>query len=135
MTQRNSTNPQSKLLMDLDSQIKTISSELDKVSKLSLPMNIPSIDIKPSIHDIERDEKLIRDNLMRELCRRDKNVQGRISSPVEFNIDEIIDICLGAFSKDYVYQFISKFEAQLGYIEVLPDHRVRLTNEGRKHCQ
>jgi hypothetical protein len=136
---RNDTNPQSKILMDLASQIQEIKSDLDNSSKLHLSFGIPSILLKPSIHDnlhdIERDEKIIRDNLMGELCIREKNVQERIGNPAEFSIDEIIDKCLGGYSKDYVYQFISKFEAQLGYIEMLPGGKIRLTAEGIKHCQ
>jgi hypothetical protein len=59
--------------MDLDSQIHTLSSEVDILSKRNLPINITTIDVKPSIDGIERDEKIIRGNSMREVCLRDKN--------------------------------------------------------------
>lgn len=65
-----------------------------------MPVEIPSILLKPSIDDTERDEKIIRDNFMKELCVRDRNAQRKTSSAADFSIDEIIDRCLGAFSKD-----------------------------------
>jgi hypothetical protein len=37
----------------------------------------------------------------------------------EFSIDEIIQYSLGAHSKEYVFQFIAKFENQTSYIELL----------------
>ena len=70
---------------------------------------------------------------MTELCERDMDARAN-GRPLEFILDEIIETCLGAFSKEYVFNFVSKFETELGCIEVLQNNRIRLTSEGRKYC-
>jgi hypothetical protein len=53
----------------------------------------------------------------------------------EFNIDEIIPANLAAFSKEYVYQFIQKFENEYGYIRLLDSGKIRLAEVGRNFFQ
>jgi hypothetical protein len=77
-----------------------------------------------------KDEKIIIDTVMREICNLYTNAKRD-----EFSIDEIIQYSLGAYSKEYVFQFISKFENQTSYIELLAQDRVRLTDAGKKYCK
>lgn len=71
--------------------------------------------------------------VMREICNRHMKAE-REGHSVEFSIDEIIHTHLGAFSREYVFQFILKFESEHGYINLLPQDRVRLTDAGKKYC-
>ena len=127
---KDSDDSQSKLLTSVVSQMNRISSELESHSKQGESKNIVMNEVRVSIDDTERDEKVIINKLMLELCRRNKNTKTN-----EYNLDEIINLTLGAFSKEYVYQFILKFESKYGYIQVLPDNRVLLTEIGEKNCQ
>jgi hypothetical protein len=131
---RDNTDPQSRLLKSLTSQIEALSSELDMLRKQSSVKNENVMNVRPSIDDTARDEKLILNNFLQELCKRDKDAQAN-GHPVEFNIDEIISANLAAFSKNYVYQFILKFEKEYGYIEVVDSDRIRLTEIGRNFCR
>ena len=66
---------------------------------------------------------------MREICNLYTNTERE-----EFSIDEIIQTQLGAYSREYVFQFIAKFESQSGYIKLLTQDRVRLTDAGKRYC-
>ncbi|MGB6592143.1 MAG: hypothetical protein WBE68_11605 [Candidatus Nitrosopolaris sp.] len=52
----------------------------------------------------------------------------------EFSIDEIIQVPLGGYSMEYVFQFITKFENQSRHIELVAQDRIRLTDAGKKYC-
>lgn len=130
---KNSTDPQSKLLTSLVSQIQTLSSELDMLSKQNSSEKMITNDFRLSIDDTAKDEQIIIRTIMREICNKNINAD-RGGRSLEFNIDEIIQTHLGAFSKEYVFQFILKFESEHGYIKLLPQDRVRLTEAGKKYC-
>jgi hypothetical protein len=130
---KNSTDPQSKLLMSLVSEMQTIGSEVDMLSKRNSSEKIITNDFRPSIDDTAKDEKTVISTVMREICNRHMNAE-RDGHSVEFNIDEIIHTYLGAFSREYAFQFILKFEIEHGYIKLLPQDRVRLTDAGKEYC-
>ncbi len=130
---KNSTDPQSKLLTGLVSQIQTLSSEVDMLSKRNSSEKLITNDLRLSIDDTAKDEQIIISTVMREICNRNINAE-RGGRSVEFSINEIIQTRLGAFSREYVLQFILKFESEHGYIKLLPQDRVRLTEAGKKYC-
>jgi hypothetical protein len=90
------------------------------------PANIPL-----SIEDPERDKKIITNNLMRELCQMDKYAR-RNGHSNEFNIESITSI--QAFGKKIIHTFIEEFDRKTGYIQILPNGKIRLTELGRNHC-
>lgn len=85
-----------------------------------------------SIDDPEGDKQLLTNNIMTELCQKDdearKNTLNR-----EFKIDDIKTI--KAFDKDYVKIFLKWFEKNKGYLRILPDDKISLTDLGRSHCK
>ena len=126
---KKSSDPLSKILMNLTSQVEMLSSKVDMLSKPKSYEKANTDRFQPSIDDTAKDEKIIIDTFMREIC--DQHMKTK---RVEFAIDEIIGIHLGAYSREYVLQFILKFENQYSYIELLPQDRVHLTDAGKKYC-
>ncbi|MFY9798875.1 MAG: hypothetical protein WAJ93_24570 [Candidatus Nitrosopolaris sp.] len=124
----NTSDPQSKILMNLTSQVEKISSKVDMLST-GKSYDIITERFRPSIDDTAKDEKIIIDTVMREICNLYTNTERE-----EFSIDEIIQTQLGAYSREYVFQFIAKFESQSGYIKLLTQDRVRLTDAGKRYC-
>lgn len=124
----NSSDPQSKILMNLTSQVEKISSKVDMLST-GKSYDIITERFRPSIDDTAKDEKIVIDTVMREICNLYTNTERE-----EFSIDEIIQTQLGAYSREYVFQFIAKFESQSGYIKLLTQDRVRLTDAGKRYC-
>jgi hypothetical protein len=112
--------------MNLASQVEMLSSEVSKQKSYEKAITDR---FQPSIDDTAKDEKIIIDTFMTEICD-----QHTKTKRVEFAIDEIIGLRLGAYSREYVLQFILKFENQYSYIELLSQDRVHLTDAGKKYC-
>jgi hypothetical protein len=126
---KKSSDPQSKILLNLAPQVETLSSEVDMLSKPKSYEKAITDRFQSSIDDTAKDEKIIIDTFMTEMC--DQHIKTK---RVEFVIDEIIGLRLGAYSREYVFQFILKFESQYRYIELLPQDMVHLTDAGKRHC-
>ncbi|MGB6533065.1 MAG: hypothetical protein WBF33_33660 [Candidatus Nitrosopolaris sp.] len=124
-----SSDPQSKVLMSLASQVEKLGSKVDMLSTGKSYENITTDMFRPSIDDTAKDEKLIIDTVMREICYLYTNTKRD-----EFSIDEIIQVPLGGYSMEYVFQFITKFENQSRHIELVAQDRIRLTDAGKKYC-
>jgi hypothetical protein len=102
------------------------------------------IDIQPSIDDDRRDQKrIIIQQLMKELCRRDneaiRDMNADINIPHnEFSIQEIQEKVLNAYSLDKVVDVLRGYEMKDDpYIELSDSERkekIQLTNAGRARC-
>jgi hypothetical protein len=91
-------------------------------------------DYPVSIDDPEKDQDIMEDRLMDELCKRqyDADRNGR---SFEFSINEVWQSCLGAFDKSYFDTFLLNYQKQKDYIEVLADNtKIRITQSGRRWC-
>jgi hypothetical protein len=77
-----------------------------------------------SVDDPERDRRILRNNIMRELCQMP---EGR-----NVAISDILTI--QAFERRYIEGFLRSFERETHYIERLSNGNIRLTNTGRGHC-
>ena len=96
------------------------------------------IDIQPSIDDDGRDQKIIIQQFMKELCRRDDEANRDMNPDIniphnEFSIHEIQKKVLNAHSLDKVVNVLRGYEMEDDpYIELLDsEEKVRLTNAGR----
>ncbi|NAL77888.1 hypothetical protein [Nitrososphaera sp. AFS] len=105
-------------------------------------------DIPISTKDSEKEESNIRNRLMDELCKRQRDAE-RNGRPTEFRIHfydvwessfaafqnrEYIDVSLERFRAGSDY-FEHLFRAGSDYFEHLPNDMVRLTEHGRRYCQ
>jgi hypothetical protein len=89
MSLRNNNDPQSKVLMSLVSEIQTLRSQVDTLFKQNASTNKMTNDLRINFDDLQRDEKIIKDSLMRELCERDRDARTK-NHALEFILDEII---------------------------------------------
>jgi hypothetical protein len=93
-------------------------------------------DVPIAIDDPTRDRKIIIENFMREICLMDKDVNTGNSSPNLFNVSEIRDEVLRAFSLKYVIEVLQAHERENDPFIVFVDReKIRLTDAGRVHCQ
>jgi hypothetical protein len=77
-----------------------------------------------SVDDPERDMRILKNNIMRELCQMPEGRNVAIS-----------DIpTIQAFERGYIKRFLRSFERETHYIERLPNGNIRFTNAGRSHC-
>jgi hypothetical protein len=124
--------PESKLIMEMVSEMQALRSQVDKLSKQNQDKNIGIDTIGVSFDDTSKDEKLIIHSFMMELCERDRRHPREFFE--DYFIDDIIRARLGGFSRDYVYQFISKYERTWSHIEIINNTMVRLTPAGKAFC-
>lgn len=92
------------------------------------------IDFTPSIDNPDRDEKIIRQNFLAELYRRDKDaIQNGQKN--DFTIEEIWRKCLGAYDLDEIIRHVRGFameeEPELEMVGNIDDNSVRMTDRGR----
>lgn len=88
-----------------------------------------------SIDDPQKDYETIIENMMRELCKRQRE-RGKNDVPLEFLIDDLWHEFLGAFtSRDYVLQRLEEFQRLRGYIEIINDKYIHLSQKGRNYCR
>jgi hypothetical protein len=97
--------------------------------------------MKVSVDDPVRDDNIIRQQFMKELCRRDDeaNRNRDLDTSNEFSICEIQKEVLGAFSLDRVIDSLQCYvmDTDDPFIELGGQERrerVQLTNIGRAHC-
>jgi hypothetical protein len=100
--------------------------------------------MKISIDDPARDDNIIIQTFMKELRRRDDEANRNMdvkgsSNHNEFNVHEIDEAVLGAYSLEKVIDTMQRFEMDSGdpFLEFGGQNRnelVHLTNSGRAHC-
>ena len=98
-----------------------------------------------SVDDPKRDDDIIREKFMKELCRRDDEVNRNRDVNInpnhnEFRIADIRRDVLDTYELDRVIDFLQRFEVDSSgdpFIELGGRDRretVRLTDPGRVHC-
>ena len=88
-----------------------------------------------SIDDPQKDYETIIENMMKELCKRQREKSNN-DTPLAFQIDELWHEFLGAFtSRDYLMQFLEEFQRRRGYIEIVNDTYIHLSQKGRNYCR
>ena len=88
-----------------------------------------------SIDDPQKDYETIIGNMMRELCQRQRE-KGSNDTPLAFQIDDLWHEFLGAFtSRNYLMQFLEEFKRKRGYIEIINDTYIHLSQKGRNYCR
>jgi hypothetical protein len=95
-------------------------------------------DVPIAIDDPARDRKVIIENIMREICLMDKDVNTGNSNPDVFSVSEIRDEVLRAFSLEYVIDVLHAHGRERDPFMVFADNRrekIQLTDAGRDHCQ
>jgi hypothetical protein len=101
-------------------------------------------DIRPSINDRSAEEKIIIQQFMKELCRRDDEANRDMNPDPniphnKFSVRQIQEKVLNAYSLDKVVHVLKGYEMQDDpYIELLDPERskkIRLTNAGRARCR
>jgi hypothetical protein len=85
-----------------------------------------------SIDDPDRNLSIIKNNLMRELCERDRHARKN-RMPTEFLLVDIWESSLGGFEVKYLESRIKEIE-ESSYIKLLPNGKITLTDSGRKLC-
>jgi hypothetical protein len=88
-----------------------------------------------SFDDPARDRAIFTERLMEELCRRYRfMVRNTSSTDFAFSIDDIRSPGMEGFERPYFDRILPKIQNEEGYIEVLPDGRIRLTDRGMTYC-
>jgi hypothetical protein len=90
-----------------------------------LPSSVGSGWLNISIDDPERDRRILRNNIMQELC----------STPEPSGVSVANIPTIQAFDEKFIQRFLKSFERETHYIERLPNGIIRLTDEGRVHCR
>jgi hypothetical protein len=92
-------------------------------------------DIPISTKDSEKEESNIRNRLMDELCKRQRDAE-RNGRPTEFSFTDVWESSFAAFqNREYIDVSLERFRAGSDYFEHLPNDMVRLTEHGRRYCQ
>jgi hypothetical protein len=95
-------------------------------------------DVPIAIDDPTRDRRIIIENLMREICLMDKDVNTGNSNPNIFSVSEIRDEVLRSFSLKYVTEVLQAHERENDPLIVFVGNgreKIQLTDAGRAHCQ
>jgi hypothetical protein len=86
-------------------------------------------------HDPEKDEGTIRDRLMDELCKRQKNFD-RNGGPQRWNVVDVWQSSFPAFtSRQYIDRFIEKYRNYSEYFDIDTRDTIGLTDRGRRYCR
>jgi hypothetical protein len=87
------------------------------------------------IDDPEKDRNTIRDGLMDELCKRQRNFEEN-GGEERWNFDDIWQSRLSAFqSRQYVYEIAEEYSNQLGYFDIDANDRIGLLERGIRYCK
>jgi hypothetical protein len=88
-----------------------------------------------SIDDTERDQGTIRDKLMDELCKRQREAEGR-GDTTDFNITDVWQSSFPTYTiRNYIDQFIERYQTYSDYFELLPNDTTHLAERGRRYCR
>src|SRR5581483_101896 len=83
----------------------------------------------------EKDEVTIRNRLMIELCKRQRDAE-RNGRPTEFNFIDVWESAFASFqNKGYVDVSLERLRGGTDYFEHLPNDMIRLTESGKKYCE
>jgi hypothetical protein len=94
-----------------------------------------SDDTPISIDDLEKDESTIRDRVMDELCKRQKNFE-RNRGPQRWNVVDIWQSSFPAFTgRKYIDRFIEKYRNYSEFFDIDSRDTVGLTDLGRTYCR
>ena len=92
-------------------------------------------DIPIAIDDPVKDEGIIRERLMDELCKRQRYSE-RNGKPEPWSITDVWQSSLPAFlSREYIDRFIERYRTYSEYFEILPNDMIRLTERGKRYCR
>ena len=92
---------------------------------MSYPDTVPS-----NVGSPEDDRRKLRVRIMRQLCPKDANARHN-GRPTDFPIDEDLR---GGYDVLYLNRELPIFQNDTGYIQILPNGRITLTDTGRQHC-
>ena len=88
-------------------------------------------DIPIAIDDPVKDVEIIRERLMDEPCKRQRDTK-RNGKLEPWNITHVWQ---SAFqSREYIDIFIERYRTTSEYFEILPNDMIRLTERGKKYC-
>ena len=83
----------------------------------------------------EKDEVTIRNRLMIELCKRQRDAE-RNGRPTEFHFIDVWESTFAGFqNKGYVDVSLERLRGGSDYFEHLPNDMIRLTESGKKYCE
>ncbi len=92
-------------------------------------------DIPIAIDDPVKDEGIIRERLMDELCKRQRDTE-RIGKPEPWRITDVWQSSFPAFlSREYIDRFIERYRTYSEFFEILPNDMIRLTERGKRYCR
>ena len=92
-------------------------------------------DIPISIDDPEKDEGIIRDRLVDELCKRQKNFD-RNGGSQRWSVTEIWQSSFPAVTnRQHIDKFIDKYRNDSEYFDIDSHDTIGLTERGKKFCK
>jgi hypothetical protein len=92
-------------------------------------------DIPIAIDDPVKDEGIIRERLMDELCKRQRDTE-RNGKPEPWSITDVWQSSFPAFlSREYIDRFIERYRTYSEYFEILPNDMIQLTERGKRYCR
>ena len=94
-----------------------------------------SDDIPISIDDPAKDEGIIRERLVDELCKRQKNFE-RSGGQQRWSVVNVWQSSFPAFtSRQYIDRFVERYRNYSEYFDIDSRDTIGLTDRGRRYCR
>ena len=83
---------------------------------------------------LEDDAKIVRNNLMEELCKRQSNFE-RNGGEDSWDFDEVRKAAgIGGFDREYTVGVVKAYQNQYDYFNIDTNNKIGLTSRGKGYC-